>query len=703
MVTGRDSNPAARLADRLGAARRRQFVGRAAELELMRALLDEPQPTFNILYVFGPGGIGKSSLLREYQRLATEAARPAIYLDARDVQPSPHGFTLALAQALGLPPDADPMSTLLEQNGMVLLVDTFEAIDPLEHWLRHVFLPMLPAGNLTVIASRNPPAEEWRSDHGWASLTRVVALRNLRPEESRALLAMRGVPAAQHEAILRLTYGHPLALSLAAELASEGPTPDQPDTQSAEVMTALVRRFVSSAPTVLHRQALEIASVAHRTTQATLVAALRLEGQDETARNLYEWLRGLSTMEQGPTGLFPHDVVRDAIFEDLRVRDPEELRRITRRIVWTEASRFLQSHGPDQHAAFWGMMYARRYVPSIAPFYDWRAMGRASAQPARPEERTQILDIVEQHEGRESARVAERWFEQQPGAFHAFRSLGGELDGFACHLLVDPEDEANLFDPALVAIRAHVRRYGTVRPGQRVAVHRYWMMRDGYQNATAHNTTAPVAVAQWMTGRDLAWSFVVARDMEFWVPHFGMLDFQPAEGGDFTLGPHRYGMFAHDWNREPPQVWWQSSGRRLDQGGTNPVAPERPPDARVALSQPEFGESVRRAYRDFLRPDALAANPLARSRLVRESDPTGEPGQTLQRLLREAAESLRGHPRDAKLYRAIWHTYIEPAPTQEAVAELLDLPFSTYRYQLGKGLERATEWLWRRELYGPDS
>jgi len=36
---------------------------------------------------------------------------------------------------------------------------------------------------------------------------------------------------------------------------------------------------------------------------------------------------------------------------------------------------------------------------------------------------------------------------------------------------------------------------------------------------------------------------------------------------------------------------------------------------------------------------------------------------------------------------------------QEA-AELLDLPFNTYRYRLARGTERITEWLWRREIEG---
>jgi hypothetical protein len=75
----------------------------------------------------------------------------------------------------------------------------------------------------------------------------------------------------------------------------------------------------------------------------------------------------------------------------------------------------------------------------------------------------------------------------------------------------------------------------------------------------------------------------------------------------------------------------------------------------------------------------------------------------LQRLLRAAVAALDAHPRDAKLYRAVWHTYLEPAISQERVAELLDLPFSTYRYHLTRGVNRVVEWLWQAELQSTNS
>jgi hypothetical protein len=122
----------------------------------------------------------------------------------------------------------------------------------------------------------------------------------------------------------------------------------------------------------------------------------------------------------------------------------------------------------------------------------------------------------------------------------------------------------------------------------------------------------------------------------------------------------------------------------------------------VVLSEPEFAAAVRDALRDLSRPDGLRGNPLLRSRLVTEQVGAGaSPAEriaALRTLVREAVESLQSAPRDAKLHRALHHTYLQPAATQEAAADQLDLPFSTYRRHLSAGAARVAEILWSRDI-----
>ena len=121
-----------RLADRLVTAQRRRFVGRAGELELFQTALREDEPPFAVLHVYGPGGVGKTALLGECARVADDAGVPAVRLDSRTVEPSPSGFLLALGQVMGLAGDESPLAALGRRSRGVLLIDSYEALTPLD-------------------------------------------------------------------------------------------------------------------------------------------------------------------------------------------------------------------------------------------------------------------------------------------------------------------------------------------------------------------------------------------------------------------------------------------------------------------------------------------------------------------------------------------------------------------------------------------
>jgi len=74
-----------------------------------------------------------------------------------------------------------------------------------------------------------------------------------------------------------------------------------------------------------------------------------------------------------------------------------------------------------------------------------------------------------------------------------------------------------------------------------------------------------------------------------------------------------------------------------------------------------------RMLRNFSRPNALHNNPLLRSRLMVEQVAAGgstEGIAALQALVKRAAESLQSSPRDEKLYRALYRTYLHPSYTR---------------------------------------
>ena len=120
--------------------------------------------------------------------LAADAGGSVVRLDGRDLVPAPPAVREALRGLLEVPEGEGAIVGPSDGGRLVLLVDTYERLAPLDDWVRTRLLPRLPATALTVVAGRTPPDSAWRADPAWRELLRVVSLRNLSPEESRQYL-----------------------------------------------------------------------------------------------------------------------------------------------------------------------------------------------------------------------------------------------------------------------------------------------------------------------------------------------------------------------------------------------------------------------------------------------------------------------------------------------------------------------------------
>jgi hypothetical protein len=580
---------------------------------------------------------------------------------------------------------------------LVVLFDTYERLAPLDDWVRTRLLPRLPVTALTVVAGRRPPGSAWRADPAWRELLRVVSLRNLSPEDSRQYLHACGVDPARHEQLVEVAHGHPLGLSLLADVVVRGGEAAA-DPLTPDLVGTLLRQFHEVVPGGPHRRALEVCALARVTTEALLREALGLED----AHELFTWLRELSFVESGPEGAFPHDLARDALEADLRWRDPDGYRQVFRGVRADVHRRLKSSQGHEQQRAISDAKYLFRRLPGVLSPVDWDAWGQQYPEPAGPGDRAPILDLVLAWEGRESAAIAARWWERQPEGFFVVRGQDGVVGGFLALLDLTRASAQDIeADPGARAAWSYAKRHAPPRPAETVTQSRFIVDREAYQGPSPTLNATPILTMQRYLGTpNLAWDFLTLAEPERWDAYFAAADLPRAVGADFWVGGRRYGLFAHDFRQVPVDALLELvTERALGQDVTPSPPTVKPP--LLVLSQPEFDDSVRQALRDLRRPDLLSRNPLLRTRLVRDRTGHEEPSAaTLEALVCAAVATLGEHPRDDKLWRAVERTYVRPAATQERAAAALGLPFSTYRRHLTQGVDRVVAWLWDQEVYG---
>lgn len=679
VMSGVPSSLQARLADRLRASRARGFVGRETyRAEFQAALAGEPG-AYAVCFLYGPGGIGKSSLLQRFKDTAEEATRTVIDIDGRAVEPSPTQ-SFAVAEAAYV------------DDRAVVLIDAFDECKGLEEWLRDRFLPQVRTGVVVVAVGRKPPAASWTSDMAWTGTLRVVRLDGLSLEESAALLDTRGVkPEVRHSAAA-FASGNPLALSLVADAAARTGASGADWRPPPDVIAPLVSQLVGDVPTESHRVALTVLAQSRVTTEGLLQTVL---GTPDAAE-MFDWLTRQPYVELSRRGIFPHDTVRRVLEADLQWRNRQRYAEIYDRI-WPyllEAGRV--AGDPDVLPAMQDLAHLLLSEMEDRYFREARHEMRVYEAPMDPADRDEILAMAARTEGAESAAILEFWLRRQPGCVRLYRSAEcGDLVGFMAWVELRAGDrEALELDPVAAAAWAHAAEAGGLRADEHIGIQRYLVHPAAY-----HLVSTPMhlmqlrTMAHWVRAEGMAWSYIVVSNPDYWRPLMDHLQHRPVPQRP-RLGGVEYALFGRNWEHVPLECWF--AGRHSTSPTPSPV------DAAIKLSRAEFDTAVRQALGSWRSASELAANPLVRTRLIRyvldHRGGEAEVAVALRGVLDEAVKTLRQDPRTVKMYRAVAATYLDGLPTQQAAARRLNLPFSTYRRHLTRGLALTCEILWQQEL-----
>ncbi|MEW2547865.1 ATP-binding protein [Streptomyces sp. NPDC047002] len=662
------------LRDRLETARRRAFVGRQEERDVFASALAEADGSPGVFYVHGIGGVGKSALLRQLSDDARAAGRVVTEIDGRLLDVSPPAFLAAVGSIA---------------DGTVLVVDTFEYCQDLETWLREVFLPGLPHDCLVLVASRFPPDPAWTSDLAWSEALYVMPLGNLHPGECAALMERKGVPERLRPALVGFSDGHPLALSLASEVAVRDDAGHPTWKPGQDVVSVLLPRLVGEVPSPQHRNALAVCALAEFLTEDLLRAVLPA-GE---AADLFAWLTSLPFTELSSGGVFPHDVVRNALESDLQWRDQQSYAALHQAVRHHLTARVQAESGAR---ATHGLLFLLRRSPVMAQFFHWHQPDNLFGDRYRDADRQRILDLAEEMEGPELAGIASYWLDHSPESFEVYRRAStGRPVGFSAWLkLTAPRASDRTVDPVVDAAWAHVEEYGSLQPGEYLGISRFVIDSEHYEERSPVMDLMLFRNArEWVSGGGLAWSFCIAAHSEMWEAGFAGLQHFPLPRLQ-RVGATDFGLFARNWRRAPLEPWLDQLAAQALSGRSAAVSPGLPEEF-VVLSRKEFTAAVRSALR-LLHSDSPADNVLLRTQLFGSLAPA-ERRNELRVLLLRVIRAMASDPALSKPHRVLDATFLHSAPTQEAVAQTLGLPFTTYRRHLTRGIEFVSEQLWRYE------
>jgi DNA-binding CsgD family transcriptional regulator len=318
-----------------------EFTGRAFEQELFRQVLEghRADSPARILNVYGTGGIGKTTLMERYRRIAENASAAFVSVDMRECMGDSRsvyrriGYQLKeqneAAQLDALSGTAALLNQEAERCTVVLAVDQYEEAGGLDHWLREELLPKLNSGIRIVIAGKYPLGGPWRLSPVWRKLILSVPLSELPYDEVQYYLQQHGIhDEAWRDRLWVESAGHPLTLCLLAtlgqaELASTAPR--------RRTLAELLQYWLLEAPEDPLRSLVYAASVPRSFDQDLLQELL---GERLPAES-FDRLIGLSYVRPCAKGWTMHDLIREAARDMLRALRPDTFDAYRRRAAET--------------------------------------------------------------------------------------------------------------------------------------------------------------------------------------------------------------------------------------------------------------------------------------------------------------------------------------------------------------------------------
>jgi hypothetical protein len=607
-----------------------RFVGRARELEAIEALLVD-RPPANVVLLHGPGGIGKSSLVREAARRAGQRGWPCVVVEGRDLPVGTDGIDAEIG-ALGTAPHA------------LVAFDSWEHASPLTGYLQSHVLRQLPAGWVAIVAGRNAPETSWVRD-GWEHVTREIALAPFDDADALECVRRYGVDDEERAgALVGWAAGSPLALVLGARVGAawdpRGPVPD-------EVIGPLVRRVIDVDVDEAQLAVLVTAAFARVTTPELLAAVLEI---DDATPN-YEWLATRAFAEPLGEGVALHALFAAALREHSLRHSPVFARDVRRKLA---DFAYVQSVRNGDALSY--DLAELVGDPTLRWGFGWDRGGTNRIDHVRPGEADTLAATLGEKTIPEEIALLQRYMREAPDLVVVVRDRNDAIVGIsisASTLVPHAYVDRAILGPWLADARA--------RAGDADAV--VWAVSK--------------VVGDELTVRPLLGFGGVLRSgvsnpryiyLPIDIEHSGAVEFSASIGGvhtpelDVRVGAKQIQCHIVDFG--PGGMLGAQRAIVYAELGF-----ELPPDDVIVVD----GEAVRALLRDLTRDDRLAASSFA------TGDTVAERAASVRALVRDAVDRTFGAgARDEKLRAVMVAGYLERTTSHEAVAASLHMSRAVY-------------------------
>lgn len=426
-ATTRQSKPRT-IAQRLAEAAKITFVGRQNEISLLTSAINAEELPFVVAFVHGPGGIGKSWLLRALLN-KVRAKVHSLIMDCREIEPTPQGFQSALGSALKMEEPVPDFNSAIARftksdKRTVLVLDTYETFGLMDTWLRREFIPSLTDNVFTIIAGREAPNAGWITTPGWQDLFREIRLRELTENDVQLMLESRGLTHLQIDRVKSYARGYPLVLEMAAAAIRTQPNLEITEGPPPRILQQLTQVFLTGLPTQT-TEAVEATSSVRRVTEPLLKALLTLDDVSQVFKNL----QSIPFIDTTADGFIFQNVVRDTISKDLALRNPELYQTYRKRAYshFTKASHRAMASTLWQYTA--DLLYMIENPIARNAFFPEGATD-LRVEPATDSDALSIHEITKTTEPPESCRLIKLWWQHHPESFNIVKSPDGLVQAF---------------------------------------------------------------------------------------------------------------------------------------------------------------------------------------------------------------------------------------------------------------------------------